>query len=270
MKNPVSIFIMDVSNSTSNSNWNNISSYLDQVEDWIKEWVSPVGKSIVKHRRGDEIIFVSEHYFTAYIVACTLTHLWKYPEHKPYFGMSFGIIDKEIDAINIETWNHPLVKLARDANEIIKQSNNRIPILFHLQRDYLIDNNSDFSGNNKCFMEMENSLNLLLELQHNLMNNQTDNQRLIRSLYFIYGQQKLVASLVNKSPATISSHYKKGNTGLIFKTQTQIEQNLNSFQESYWENDVSRLSNKLNEVIKDIISKNVKEFILLHDQGGDN
>ncbi|MCD8510417.1 MAG: hypothetical protein LRY73_11505 [Bacillus sp. (in: Bacteria)] len=52
MRNPVSVFIMDVTNSTKNDNWDAISSYLDELEYWIKAWISPVGKGIVKHRRG--------------------------------------------------------------------------------------------------------------------------------------------------------------------------------------------------------------------------
>ncbi|ADU29283.1 hypothetical protein [Evansella cellulosilytica] len=261
MHNPVSIFIMDVSNSTKNNNWDDISAYLDEWENWIKVWIAPIGKGIVKHRRGDEIIFIAQHYVTAYTIATLVKQFWKYPDQPPYFGISFGNVDREIDIIDVETWNHPLIKRAREANEKIKQSKKHTSILFKLDWDFLY-NSSDsiFGESNK---ETENLMNLMIEMEDNLLKNQSKLQKLIYDLYFIYGQQKRVAALLNKSAATISSHYKKGNGELIFKAHKQIHQNINAFEVVTSKDHLEQYTKNMSDSIKSIISERLYEFKII-------
>ncbi|MDG5788597.1 hypothetical protein QA612_14015 [Evansella sp. AB-P1] len=259
MTNPVSIFIMDVSDSTSKNNWEEISTYLDELEDWINTFVCPVAKSIVKHRRGDEIIFIGEHYVTAYTVANVINHIWKYPQQSPYFGITFGNIEKSIASIDIETWNHPLIKKAREANERIKYSNEKLSVLFYLDNDYIVDNkvvNSNVPHN-----ETENLFNLLMEMEYNLRKNQTELQKLICDLHFIYEKQNVVANLVKKSPATISSHFKKGNSKLILKTVAQVQQTINSYEKFGNDKELSHFTKALVKSMKINIGENLPNFI---------
>ncbi|MDQ0257757.1 hypothetical protein J2S74_005219 [Evansella vedderi] len=261
MRNPVSIFIMDVSNSTLNDNWDNISTYLDELEYWMKAWVAPVGKGIVKHRRGDEILFIAQHYVTAFTIATFVKQIWKYPDHPPYFGISFGNVDREMEAIDVETWNHPLIKKAREANERIKQSQKRTPILFHLATNFM--GNSSDAIYSHSIVETENLMNLMMEMEDNLVKNQTQLQKLICDLYFIYGQQKRVAALLNKSAATISSHYKKGNVELILKAHKQIQQNINAFEVVTSKDYLEQYTETLSTSIKTVISDRLPEFKII-------
>ena len=67
MRNPVSIFIMDVSSSSVEENFGKeLTSYLKEIVNWIEIWTEGIVKTKVKHRMGDEIILASNNYATAY------------------------------------------------------------------------------------------------------------------------------------------------------------------------------------------------------------
>ncbi len=113
LNQPVSIFIMDVTNSSSENNWNEITDYLQHWEEAIARWCNGIVPAKVSHRRGDEILFVGRHYFTAYTIAFHMSQLWKYQKQKPYFGIACGDVDENMDDIEIEIWNHPLIKKSK-------------------------------------------------------------------------------------------------------------------------------------------------------------
>ncbi|UOE96206.1 transcriptional regulator [Alkalihalobacillus sp. LMS39] len=219
MERPISIFLMDVSNSTSKNNWNEMTNYLNKLEKVIREWTKGCIFSFVKHRKGDEILFVAEGYTTAYIIAYYIKLFWKYTEQPPYFGVTFGDIDEDPCTIDIETWNHPLFKKARNALETEKSSGRSIGISVHLHPNFYYSP-----------LEIENfesTLNLFIELQCTLVEEQTNAQRMVCLLYSLLNEQKKIANLLQKTPATISNHLKKGKAKLIIKTYYHILQQIN-------------------------------------------
>ncbi|PEL14299.1 hypothetical protein [Bacillus sp. AFS017336] len=255
MKTPVSIFIMDVSNSSYDEVFGQeLSMYLKEIVEMINEWTDGVVKTIVKHRMGDEILLVSNHYSSAYVLAFYISRIWKYKDNQPYFGLTFGDINLELDEIDIETWIHPLLKKARLANESLKRISNRPKFSFKL---------TDLNNENDLF-EFEMMFNLLLTLQNTLIENQTEIQGIICSMYLIFMKQKKIASILDKTPATISSHFRKGNSGEILNTFEEIQLVLNSIQKRTnpkETQDLKTISNDLNIKIKSLISENIVELL---------
>ncbi|CAG9623706.1 hypothetical protein [Sutcliffiella rhizosphaerae] len=243
MAKPVSIFIMDVTNST--KNWNEIVKYLEEVETIIKGWTRGFPSVKVKHRLGDEIVCMMDHFSSAYIVAFYISQIWKYKKQPPYFGLTFGMVEDDFSSIDIDKWNHPIMRQARLANETIKQATNRrsmflMPELAHQE---------------STSIEM---INLLLEYQHKMMSEQTDIQRSISRLYSILEEQKAIASIVKKSPSTISSHYKKGNCEIILKTKRTIQHTLNQLEQDSSGNVPHHITKELTTTIKKQLQKNIE------------
>ncbi|QFT89084.1 hypothetical protein FIU87_10540 [Bacillus sp. THAF10] len=239
MSKPVSIFMMDVTNST--KNWEEITSYLKEIEKKISKWSTGLPHSLVKHRLGDEIVAIFDHYATAYTVAFYITQIWKHQDQPPYFGITFGNVDEDLTKIDLDTWNHPMMRHARKANEAIKNSSQRTGMLFEYETKGSLASACDMT-------------NLLLQYQHKLMSEQTSVQRVISMLYSILGEQKAIASIVKKSPSTISSHYKKGNCEIILKTMATIQKTLNELE-------VVKCGNQPQHIVREIemtIKNNLK------------
>ncbi|WP_026908102.1 hypothetical protein [Paucisalibacillus globulus] len=284
MIKPVSIFIMDVSNSSYSSDFGDtLETYLEEISCLVKSWTKDVLSVKVSARRGDEIIFISENYTTAYTIAFYITRIWKFRNNKPYFGLSFGNINKNIEDINLETWIHPLVKQARIANNKLKEiKKNRPPFRFEL------DNNvnstslkellkTDPSGN--LFTVFETLINTLIDTQNLYFGRQTYLQEIISTLKLIIDKQRNIAVLLKKSPSTISNHLNKGEGTEIIKTFNNITESLNSFQitnlrlESLTsadkitaiDNQLNQqnpyeITNKLNEKIKQHLKNNISTY----------
>lgn len=254
MNYPISIFILDVSNSSSESMGEKLTYYLDDVVNWIKIWTKKTGHIKVKHRLGDEIIFVGYGYSTAFILAYFISRIWKYQEHKPYFGLSFGDIDTKLEDIDIEKWIHPLVKQARYANDLIKQEQTRPLFKFELDQFY----SSNTFLYHQFRKEFEGLLNTLLRLQQTFLREQTDIQEQVCTYYLILQQQKAVGELLVKTPPTISSHFKKGKTDEILSIFHEIIAFLHSLQEkSYGENPKGK-SDQLMEGIRNHLKQNIQ------------
>ncbi|MEK3808691.1 hypothetical protein MHB63_19380 [Bacillus sp. FSL H8-0547] len=206
---PCSVFIMDIRNSSLEGKGNELSAYLSKITSWLMQWTG--NQAIVKHRRGDEVIFISEGYAAAYAAAHFLSICWTKVEHPPYFGLSFGEIDSNVADLNVETWIHPLMKQAREANDELKREGaGKAQFAFRLRDD---------------LYETQLLLNSLLEVRHTLVKDQTDLQKKVYTLVEIYRQQRKAASMLSKSPSTISSHFKKGKGEelvMIFKTVTAV------------------------------------------------
>jgi hypothetical protein len=230
MTNPISIFILDVSNSSSEDMGETLTGYLDDIVHSIIQWTKNIGHIKVRHRSGDEIIFVGYGYSTAYIIAFFISSIWKFPNHKPYFGLSFGDIESKLENVDIEKWIHPLIKQARYANDLTKQEQVRTPFKFELDQFYPSDSNG-MSLYHPYRKEFERLFNTLLQVQHSLVKEQTDIQKRVCSLYFIFQQQKAVGKLLGKTPPTISSHYKKGKCEEIISIFHEIMAVLQSLEE---------------------------------------
>ncbi|WP_423406990.1 hypothetical protein AABM38_14015 [Heyndrickxia sp. MSNUG] len=214
---PASIFIMDISKSSSAELGEKLSSYLSDIEEWINKWFHGYGHIQVRHRSGDELIFLAEGYATAFVTAFFISRLWKFENNKPYFGMAFGSIDKSIEEIDIEKWIHPVVKQARLANDFLKKQKERET--FHF----------DLDGNIHVH-ELVTLLNGMLKLQNALSKQQTDVQRLVCSLYLVYEKQNVIAELLERSAPTIYSHYKKGHSELVLGSYQEVSRVLASLQ----------------------------------------
>jgi hypothetical protein len=229
MKDPISIFILDVSNSSTEKMGEELTVYLDEVVDWITYWTKNIGPIQIKHRAGDEIIFVGPGYSTAYTIAFFVSRVWKYKDHMPYFGLAFGDIEKELKEVDLEKWIHPLIKQARYANDLIKQEKNRMLFKFELDQFYPSDGNPSLPYH-QFRNEFETLINALLHLQLKFIQNQTDIQELVCSLFLILKQQKEIATLLGRTAPTISSHFKKGNSEEILDTFSKIISILHSLQ----------------------------------------
>ena len=103
------------------------------LEERIAVWTKDITTTQVIHRSGDEIVVVSSGYATAYTLAFYISQIWAFKDHKPYFGLSFGEIQEDVNALDIETWIHPFMKQARYANDMLKhQEQNRDQFNFEL------------------------------------------------------------------------------------------------------------------------------------------
>lgn len=257
MNFPISIFILDVSNSSSSDMGEELTNYLDELVNRINVWTKDFGHCKVKHRAGDEIIFVGYGYSTAYIIAFFISRVWKYSDHTPYFGLSFGDSDRELEEVDIEKWIHPLIKQARYANDLIKQE--QVRPLFKFELDQFYQNAALFPYNQFRY-ELEVLINSLLRLQMTMIKEQTPIQDQVCTYYLILQQQKAVAALLGKTAPTISSHYKKGKCEVIINVFNELITILDSLQEkSYTDNPekttsksvslMESIRNHLNEII---------------------
>ncbi|WP_405101940.1 hypothetical protein [Oceanobacillus sp. FSL H7-0719] len=251
MKNEVSIFIMDVSNSSKEDIGMELSEYLKELQISIAYWTQYIVPTKVTHRAGDELVIVSSGYASSYILAFYLSRIWKYTDHRPYFGLSFGNVEEDLSSINIETWIHPLMKQARLANDFLKKQQDRMQFRFVLPHSHATNGFEVYSS------EFEKLLNTILSLKQLQINEQTEIQSLVCSLYLILGQQNKVSKYLDRTKSTISSHMKNGKTDVILdafhdiiKVLTSLEtqpndHRVNELQTTIRQNVNNRLQNYL-------------------------
>ena len=239
---PVSVFIMDVTKSSSTGYGEELSSYLGHLETYIKSWYGKIGSFQVKHRSGDELILLAEGYSSAFITAFYISCLWKYEKNLPYFGLAYGSLDKKVEEIDIEKWIHPLAKQARNANDHLKKKKDRESFFF--QTD---DGEPNF----------QTLINGMLMLQHVLSMEQTEVQRLVCSLYVIYGKQKAVAELLDRSAPTVYSHFKKGHCEQIIRSFRDIVSVLDARQA----NEFPEMANNKAKLLDESIRTNIKSQV---------
>ncbi|MEK4425476.1 hypothetical protein [Solibacillus sp. FSL K6-1523] len=208
MRNAVSVFILDVTDSSKFKNGLELSEYLSKWQNVIAN-TNGTRKIAVKHRMGDEIICLVEGYPSALMIANYMIYNWEYQDHMPYFGVSCGLIEEEIDQINIETWNNILVKNARLANDKMKENKNRKKLI---EINPLNDNENS---------EIE-LMNILLQFQGAAILEQTAKQREILALFSLLRSQKTIAARIGKSTSTISGHYTAGKIDLIIESAESL------------------------------------------------
>jgi hypothetical protein len=88
MRQPISVFIMDVGSSSKFPDPYELTDYLGHLCSDVYAWTDGIIPTIAKQRLGDEILLVSEGFATAYLIASHIYTFWKYPQHKPYFGLT--------------------------------------------------------------------------------------------------------------------------------------------------------------------------------------
>src|SRR5699024_8312401 len=99
--------------------------------------------------------------------------IWKYKDHPPYFGLSFGNIKENLASIDLDRWNDPQLSEARRAKDILK--NNSKSESFHFSLSRL----PDTQGIHQYKSEMEVMLNTTLGLMQELVIEQTEIQALV-------------------------------------------------------------------------------------------
>ena len=155
---------------------------------WINVWTDDIVKIKISQRMGDEIFFIAENYATAYTIAFYISRIWKYKKHQPYFGLTFGTINKSLHEIDMETWIHPIVKKARMANDELKKETENNNSFKSSQLDNHIESNNlrkqlEFHEPTHHLLTMyELALNALLKAQEICIDKQTDLQEYITSL----------------------------------------------------------------------------------------
>lgn len=247
MDHPTSVFIMDISNSSKVGVGTKLSKFLHQLEQDIKDWTSDGFETKVVHRSGDEIVLVSSDYATAYTIAFYINHIWPFKDHQPYFGLSFGHIQTSVNELDIETWIHPLMKQAKEANDMLKvQQAPRDQFMFKLAS----------SVNHPQF---ETLFNTILTLQQDQMNDQTTIQALVCSMSFILNQQNKVSNYLDRSASTVSSHIKKGKYESIIGAFNDIVKVLISLQ-SESTSQAELLNQQLQQNIRQIISNQLTDY----------
>ena len=256
MDHQVSVFIMDVSNSSVEDAGEELSEYLHYLEEKIASWTKGIVTTKVSHRFGDEVVVVASGFATAYTLAFYISRLWKFKDHKPYFGLSFGTIKQDISDINLETWIDPLMKHARNANDgLQQQGQNRAQFSFELNglsKESVPGDYQLFSG------QFEILINTILKLQHSQISEQTDIQSLVSSLVLILNQQNKVSNYIGRSPSTISSHMKIGKNDSImdaFKEITAVLSSLEPIDQAD-----SETNDKLQKNIKLVVANNLRNY----------
>lgn len=257
----VSVFIMDVSNSSDEDIGDELSNYLSFLEEKITIWTRGIATTKVIHRSGDEIVVISSGYATAYTLAFYMSRIWKFKNHRPYFGLSFGDIQTDVSSLDIETWIHPLMKQARYSNDKLKlQDQNRIQFNFELDN---FSNKQTGEGYHLFRNQFETLLNAILRLQQDQINEQTDIQSLVCSLFLILHQQNKVSNYLGRSASTVSSHMKKGKCENIISAFTDIVNVLNSLQahsEIDSKSNQQVINNQLQNNIKIIVNNNLENY----------
>lgn len=223
MAGQISIFIMDISGSSKTSSGDELSRYLDQLKGSIEKWSENIMLTKVSHRAGDELVVISEGTATAYVLAFYISRLWKFKDFPPYFGLSFGEVEEDLKSIDINTWIHPLMKQARNANDYLKQQKHKGMFRFELPP---VSNIENVPVKNEPFERLINS-NIMLSEE--LMESQTDIQSYVCSLYLILAQQNKVSDYLQRTTATISHHIKQGRTQIILDAFHDIIKVLTSF-----------------------------------------
>lgn len=235
MDHSISVFIMDVSDSTKHQIPHELSDYLHQLQEMIHSLPTNQTPIQVIHRAGDELVVVAKGFATAYLIAFYICRIWKYPKHLPYFGLSFGHTKESFDEINMETWIHPLMKQARNANEILQKEQNRHPFRFELAPTELV---------------LEKLFNTTLTLQQEIINEQTNIQSFVFSLYMIFGQQNTISEYLDRTKSTISTHMKNGKIDIIRQSFHTFVDVLNTLDSNASKEDAAEFEMNIQQHIK--------------------
>ncbi|MHB1682112.1 MAG: hypothetical protein ACYCYO_04690 [Bacilli bacterium] len=226
MEYPVSLFIMDVADSSRIDTPDALAEYLDQTVGWIEELASQNKTTLsirVKHRFGDEIILVAEEFTTAYTLAFFIKNFWRYQQNPPYFGLTVGSLSQSVAHLpDLDRWLHPMINTARVTLDELKETKSVS------DRQWLLMNASE-----PPLLHSVEETNELLEIQDYLLKSQSTAQKTAGALYAVFQQQAQIASFLDKDPSTISRQLKAGAADLIVKIHRRIEHRLVELQSVY-------------------------------------
>ncbi|QQE77704.1 hypothetical protein [Alicyclobacillus sp. SO9] len=212
-----SAFIMDISGSRelSKANRLKIKQTLEALEETIHDWTHGVIPCKTDLRMGDELLVVAEHYHAAYILAYHIYSIWRGIAHPPYFGIAVGNTEETWGEIgDIRLWTHPVIAQAREASEILKSRRRHKPEM------YLYHSVDDVSY----------ELNYLLEVQHTLMSQQSQQQRWASLLYTYLRSQQEVSESLDISVPAVSGLISRGNYDVTEKTYDMIVRRLEKLE----------------------------------------
>lgn len=214
MSTQFSAFIMDVSASRelSKANRARIRGALTALEQTIHKWTRNVFLCKTNLRMGDELLIVAEHYSAAYLLAYHIYTVWRGVSHSPYFGISVGNTDETWEEIgDINLWTHPAIAQAREASEVLKSRRLHKPDMYFY-----------YSAEKVTY-----ELNYLLEIQHTLMSQQSQQQRWASLLYTYLRSQQEVSERLDISIPAVSGLIGRGNHDVIEKTHDMLVRKLN-------------------------------------------
>ncbi|UOK56357.1 helix-turn-helix domain-containing protein [Bacillus sp. OVS6] len=96
-------------------------------------------------------------------------------------------------------------------------------------------------------------------MHQKLVNEQTDLQKMVFSLFEIFNQQRKVAKILGKSPSTISSHFKKGSGEELRMIFINLNIVLNSLQQKEFPDSHPALP-KLQQSIRTYLQQHISEW----------
>lgn len=203
---PISIFMMDVTDSTHFDSPRELDNYLKQIVTWISQWTEGKVQARIKNRYGDEILFVSEHFFTSYVVAYFTKEIWRYDNHPPIFATTYGMIEDTLSMVgDIDTWNEPLFKNARNAMDKLKQQKRGRPWIRTEAENYL---------NHSLFSDM---YTVVIDYQNQIFKTRSPQQRITSLLSTVFETQQEVASILKKTPANVSKLLNKSDSEKLIR-----------------------------------------------------
>lgn len=199
----LSLFVMDVSNSTKYNNADEIKGLLIQLTHDIATWTKTLDFKYINFRMGDELFFVTNNLTATLLISYYIKLLWPLKRQPIKFGIAAS--NCELPKGNLEHWNAPIIKQARYNLEQIKHSD--------ISDMYLTIDNEDTSFLNDILYPY---LTEIIQ-SHSMM------QRNTILLSHVFEQQKDIAQYLNKSMSTISEHLKKGHKKQLLLIEAALQ-----------------------------------------------
>lgn len=205
----LSLFVMDVSGSTKFNNTAQISEQLIQLTADIQHWTQDVSFTYTNFRMGDELFFVSDSLYATLMTSFYIKLIWPFKQQPIKFGIA--VSDDEIPEGNLEHWNAPIIKEARVNLAQIKHSDvSDFYLSYHHPTTSIIND-------------------VLYPYLTEIVHGQSEMQRQVILLSYVFEQQKEIATVLEKGLSTISEHLKKGHK----KQLALIEAALRNLDDTY-------------------------------------
>lgn len=199
----LAIMVMDVSNSTKYDNGKDIRLFLEQLTIYTEKATEHLSFSYTDFRMGDELFFVCNDMNTTLLLSYYIKLLWPFKNQPVKFGIAIGDIDWPTG--NIEHWNDPLIKHARNALTAVKQSD-----ISHFHLYY--ENDVTTLYNDIVFPYITEITEAHTPVQQSLL------------LYdLVYPNQKIVAEKISKTTSTVSAQLKRAHKRQLKLIEQQLK-----------------------------------------------
>jgi hypothetical protein len=209
---PGSVFIMDVSKSSSMKKPSTLTNYLQETVEWMNEIsrLNPNRISLI-HRFGDEVLLVARGFVTSYLIAFYIRATWAFQDNPPYFGIGFGDLGSILpQSEDLERWNSPVIKQARRCVDTLKST--KIPY-----RPFIL-----FDQDETLYKSVNRVLNEYVQIQDRFFKLQTHPDHVASALYVISDFQEWIAVTTGKNRSTISRQIHKSNIDLILTLKERV------------------------------------------------